>query len=131
MVISLEDYATFLISVMKGENYSPELKQDRNRVQVNRPVKYCEHGTDGCPVSQGYGLGWVVVDQENEKIVWHGGSDWSLVTSAYFYEKSQDGLIIFLNAPNRLAMDRMPELIQLMDPSSPIIDQYQLWAERD
>lgn len=131
MVISLEEYATFLISVMNGEGYSADLIKDRNRVQVTRPVKYCDEEAPGCPKAQGYGLGWVVVDEAKDKILWHGGSDWSAVTTAYFYQESKDGIIIFLNAPNKFGMDAMPGLIRLLDPTSPIIDQYELWAARE
>lgn len=131
LVITLEDCATFLISVMNGDGYSPNLKLDRNTVQVKRPVRYCEEGSVGCPTAQGYGLGWVVVDEEKDKMLWHGGSDWSAVTTAYFYQGSKDGIIIFLNAPNKFGMDIMPGLIGLLDPGSPIVDQYELWAARE
>lgn len=131
MVITLPEYARFLTSVMKGEGYDTALKAERNRVQAIRPVRYCDTGQPECPKRQGYGLGWVVVDTAKDKLLWHGGSDWSLVTSAYFYEKTGEGLIIFLNGVNARAMDAMPGLIRLFDPASPIIDQYELWAARE
>lgn len=131
MVITVQDYARILIGVMNGVGYGPALLSDRNRVQVNRPVRYCDAGSDGCPDAQGYGLGWVVVDQQGSKLLWHAGSDWSVVACAYFYDQAKDGLIIFLNAPNARAMDAMPGLLRLFDPTAPIIDQYEMWAARE
>lgn len=132
MVITLPEYAKFLAAVMRADGYPPALAAERNQVQVTRPVKFCDEGAPDCPTAQGYGLGWVVVDRaDGEKMLWHGGSDWSLVTTAYFYNGSRDGLIIFLNAPNARAMDAMPGLISLLDPGSPILDQYELWAARN
>lgn len=90
----------------------------------------CEAGDTACPRSQGYGLGFEVIDYGRFKVVGHGGSDWSELAVAYFYEPSDDAVIVFLNAPNRRALSAMPELISLLDPHSPYLSHYRAWRAR-
>ena len=132
MVINVEDYARFLISVMNDEGISEELVADRNRVQVTKPADFqivdCTTDVDQvCPDAQGYGLGWEVLDYGDTKVLSHGGSDWSELTLGYFYTTSKDGLIIFFNGPNSQAVRSMYETLQLMDPDSPMIGGYGRW----
>ena len=133
MRITVNDYAKFMISVMNAHGYSNEIAAERNRVQVGRDkgmpaIVNCDDvPTTQCPIEQGYGLGWSILDYGENKLVGHGGSDWSEVAQAYFYTHSRDGLIIFLNAPNIRALTAMPEAIELIDPDSPMIGQYRQW----
>lgn len=134
MVISVESYARFLISVMNEEGLSKALIADRNRVQITKPADQamvdCEMDKDQvCPVAQGYGLGWEVLDYGDTKVLSHSGSDWSELTLGYFYTESKDGLIIFFNAPNALAVGAMYDTLVLMDPDSPMIGGYGRWIE--
>jgi hypothetical protein len=46
---------------------------------------------------------------------------------AYTYLPSRDGVILFVNAPNRLALEAMPSLIEALDPASPYLGQFRLW----
>lgn len=48
------------------------------------------------PRSQGYGLGFEVIDYGDFKVIGHGGSDWSELAIAYFYEPSDDTVIAWL-----------------------------------
>ena len=132
MVITVEDYARFLISVMNDVGIGEELAADRNRVQVTKPADFqmvdCVMDTDQeCPEAQGYGLGWEVLDYGDTKVLSHSGSDWAELTLGYFYSKSKDGLIIFFNGPNSLAVRAMYDTLQLMDPDSPMIGGYGRW----
>ena len=135
MVIAVEDYAKFLISVMNNEGYSEPLSEDRNRVQgdENKATKVdCSSvSKESCPKEQGYGLGWEVFDYPETKLVSHGGSDWSLITLAYFYTDSRDGLIIFLNAPNKFALGAMPAPLEQIDPLAPFAAHYRRIIARD
>ncbi|MBX2821861.1 MAG: beta-lactamase family protein [Rhodothermaceae bacterium] len=132
MVITVESYAKFLISVMNEEGLSKEIIADRNRVQVTKPadqrVVDCTMDVDQtCPDAQGYGLGWEVLDYGDTKVLSHSGSDWAELTLGYVYTNSKDGLIIFFNAPNELAVRAMLDTLLLMDSDSPMIGGYRRW----
>lgn len=132
MVISVEDYARFLISVMNDGGLGEALVADRNRVQVIKPDDFqmvdCVKDVDQvCPETQGYGLGWEVLDYGDTKVLSHSGSDWAELTLGYFYTKSKDGLIIFFNGPNSKAVRAMYDTLHLMDPDSPMIGGYGRW----
>ena len=134
MIITVPDYARFLISVMNEEGYDSKLAGERDRVQVDKAeerVVDCGAGDTACPRSQGYGLGFEVIDYGEFKVVGHGGSDWSELAVAYFYEPSDDAVIVFLNAPNRRALSAMPELLSLLDPHSPYLSHYRTWLARE
>ncbi|WP_165776939.1 serine hydrolase domain-containing protein [Paremcibacter congregatus] len=128
LVITVNDFAKFMISVMKEEGYSAKIAADRNHVQADKGDEtkvICGIVPDGhCPKTQGYGLGWEVFDYGDTQLLSHGGSDWAELTTAYFYTGTQDGLVIFLNAPNYRALQVMPELIELIDPISPLVAHY-------
>jgi CubicO group peptidase (beta-lactamase class C family) len=135
MIITVPDYARFLISVMSEAGYDSKLAAERNRVQTDkgkeRVVDCKANGAADCPHSQGYGLGFEVIDYGEFKVVGHGGSDWSELALAYFYQPSNDAVIVFLNAPNRRALSAMPELISLLDPHSPYLSHYRAWLARE
>ena len=135
MRVTVPDHAKFMISVMNGDGYDDAMAADRNRVQVekwNVPesiLVMCERlPEDLCPEKQGYGLGWEVADYGDYQILSHGGSDWSEAAIAYFYTDTKDGVLIFLNAPNRNAIAMMAPAIELIHPGSPIAPHYAHWA---
>lgn len=136
MIITVPDYARFLISVMSEAGYDSKLAAERDRVQTDkgkeRVVDCKANGIAVCPRSQGYGLGFEVIDYGEFKVIGHGGSDWSELALAYFYQPSNDAVIVFLNAPNRRALSAMPELISLLDhPHSPYLSHYRAWLARE
>lgn len=135
MIVTVPDYARFLISVMSEAGYDSKLAVERNRVQTDkgkeRVVDCKADGTAACPRSQGYGLGFEVIDYGEFKVVGHGGSDWSELALAYFYQPSNDAVIVFLDAPNRQALSAMPDLISLLDPHSPYLSHYRAWLARE
>ena len=130
MAISVEEFAAILIAVMKGEGYPDAMVTDRNRVQSekDRALVYCDTpGTNDCPRSQGYGLGWEVLDYGDEVVLGHGGHDPSVLTQTYFYQQRQDGYIVFLSAPELSSLRAMPDILGALDPGSPMADQYRGW----
>lgn len=134
LVITVEDYSAFLISVMNSEGYGDALTADRNTVHATKGEAYSTVICDvveptQCPLAQGYGLGWEVLDFGTNKIVAHGGSDWHELAIAYFDTESKDGVVIFLNAPSINALRAMPDLLLLLDADSPMIGQYRRWLE--
>jgi CubicO group peptidase (beta-lactamase class C family) len=131
MVVSVEDYAAFLIGLMHGEGLTDELWAQRFDPVVfprgDWNIVACE-ATDGtaCP-SEGWALGWEVVDYGTHRLVTHGGADWGEVALAFFYPESRDGLIVFLNGRRPRAYRAMAEVIRLFDPDSPLADRYERW----
>lgn len=132
LVISVPEFARFLIALMKHTGYSDALAQERDRVHTQRGedrIVRCEQSAPvPCPQDQGYGLGFEVLDYADRHVVGHSGSDWSETSLAYVYLPSRDGLILFVNAPNRRALEAMPRLIEALDPSSPYLPKYREWA---
>jgi CubicO group peptidase (beta-lactamase class C family) len=125
LFVTVDDYAKFFISVMKGQEMSPALKTDRWRVQssfVGAPEWEClPEATITCPNPYGFGLGWLVFDYGTSKFVWAGGNDSGENALAYFDPtKPGDGVIVFINGGNGVIA--MPDIIDLIDPS-------QKWSE--
>lgn len=131
MLVTVPDYARFLAAVRRGTGYDAALARERDRVQTDRGAERlvdCQAAPDvECPVAQGYGLGFEVADFGDYTMIGHGGSDWSEQSLAYVYQPSSDGLIVFLNAPNRQALGAMPRVLALLDPSSPFASRYRSW----
>ncbi|MEM1181293.1 MAG: serine hydrolase domain-containing protein [Acidobacteriota bacterium] len=126
--VTIEDYAKFLISAMNAEGLSAEVLAERNSVRVDQGdqavVDCTEVPEADCPLAEGFGLGWEVIDFGDHLVIGHGGSDWSEVALGYFYSRSQDGLLLFFNAPNHRALGAMGEAIGWLDPDSPYLGQY-------
>lgn len=134
MAISVADYAVFLVSAMRGEGYSSALLADRNTVQGVGDHKTVECRAPGldvtmpsdprCPRAQGFGLGYQILDYGEHHVVGHEGGDWHEVTLAYGYDDTLDGVIVFLSGPQENAVRAMPEIIDRLDPDSPMSGQY-------
>jgi CubicO group peptidase (beta-lactamase class C family) len=128
MVITVEDYANFLIASMNGDYLNENIIKDRNAIQgieVSTDDVDCSQSKQAlCPIQMGYGLGWNVNQLADETLIGHRGSDWSTVSLAYYYPSSKDGLIVFFNAPNRAGIAAMVETLELLDPKSPEVHGY-------
>lgn len=125
LVITLADYTRFLIQSMRGAGLTPELKADRNTLHSTKPPIDCGPVPEArCPIRTGYALGWHVTELEDGKTIGHLGSDWSMVTMAYYYEGSRDGLVVLFNAPNRAGITAMVDALRLLDPDSPELHGY-------
>ena len=134
LVITVDDYAKFLVSSMKGEGLSSELLADKERmqgVQFEGEDIICE-GDDNipCPTKLGYGLGWSMSIFDDEKLVGHRGTNWKAVSLAYYYPASRNGLVVFFNAPNQYGITGMVDVLELLDPDSPEILGYRLRQAR-
>lgn len=125
MVITLADYARFLTLSMQESSLPPDLMRERNTLLAEEATIDCSPVPDVlCPTRVGYGLGWFIAELENNKTIGHRGSDWSVVSLAYYYEASKDGLVVFFNAPNRAGIAAMVDALQLLDPDSPELHGY-------
>jgi CubicO group peptidase (beta-lactamase class C family) len=125
MVITVADYAKFLISSMQGEGLSAELEKERDTIHgVEEDIDCSATPHARCPTRVGYGLGWSVTELGDDKLIGHRGSDWSAVSLAYYYKRSGDGLVIFFNAPNKAGIAAMVDALELLDPDSSEIHGY-------
>lgn len=132
LTISVPEFARFLLALIDHQGYDEALAKERDRVQTlrgNDSVVHCTAATaPPCPARQGYGLGVEVLDYGSHRVIGHGGSDWSEMSLAYAYLPARDGVILFVNAPNAVALKAMPRLIEALDPASPYLPQYRRWA---
>lgn len=133
MVTTVRDYARFLRAVADSDGYGPALTADRDRVQTDkgdqRIVDCAATPEVPCPDAQGYGLGFNLLRYGDTLVLGHGGADWSELAIVYISKPSRSGIIIFLNAPNRRALEAMPEVLQRMDPTSPFLPEYRRWRD--
>lgn len=135
MLTTVPDYARFLAAVLRGSGYGTAMARDRDRVHTNRgDERLVDCAADSgpaarCPHSQGYGLGFEVADFGSHRVLGHGGSDWSEQSVAYVYRPSGDGVIVFLNAPHARTVQAMPEVLAVIDPSSPFLARYRAWRD--
>jgi CubicO group peptidase (beta-lactamase class C family) len=134
MLITVPDYARFLIALLHGSGYDAATTAERDRVYTDRGDERlidCRAIPDAeCPLAQGYGLGHEVAKFAHHSVLGHSGSDWSEQSLGYVYQPTGDGLIVFLNAPNARALAAMPRILDLLDPSSPFLQRYSVWLER-
>lgn len=135
LLVTVPDYARFLAMVARNESGNAGTPLARGSVLVDTgddAIVDCDDATVAkCPRAQGYGLGFQVIDYEAMRIIGHGGNDWAEVTLGYVRLPTRDGLIVFLNAPNRRGLEAMPELVELLDPASPFPGQYRRWLARE
>ncbi len=134
LVISVEDYANFLIASMLGTALSDSLRAERDSLQgvqfTQDDIVCLDAGTIPCPTTLGYGLGWSMSLFDDTKLIGHRGTNWKVVSLAYYYPDTRDGLVIFFNAPNALGLAAMVDALELLDPDSPEILGYRLRAAR-
>ena len=116
---------------MDSTGYGAALTADRNRVQTDKgdqAIVDCAANPDlTCPVRQGYGLGFNVLDYGGETVIGHGGADWSELALVYGACRARSGLVAFLNAPNANALAAMPEVLSLLEPTCPFLPEYRRW----
>ena len=96
----------FMISVMNNEGVSqqslPSARKLRNLIAPEAESVLCEDAGDpaNCKVAMGFGLGWRIVEINNETILDHTGADSDVKTFAFFIPKRKTGAIIFTDGPN-------------------------------
>lgn len=134
MLTTVPDYARFLADVNRGSGYGKAIARDRDRIHTDRGDERmvdCTTTThpDRCPRSQGYGLGFEVADFGQYLVRGHTGSDWAEQSVGYVYQPSGDGVILFLNGPYDRTVRAMPELLAIIDPSSPFLARYRARAD--
>ncbi len=130
MTMSVESLAKFVISVANADGYDEAMVIDRNTVQsvMDRPLYFCdEPGVGDCPLEQGYGLGWQVLDYGDADIITHGGHDYSVLTVVGMNTETKDGVIVLLSAQELSSLRAMVGILGVLDPSTPLSQQYRGW----
>ncbi len=93
------DYAAFLLEVLNDKGLSPAIAAERSRIQSDNRVTYCKPGKEAsCPPAVGFGLGWEVMQFNDEKIMMHTGKDEGVFTFAYLNRTRRDGAVILTNS---------------------------------
>jgi len=93
LLTTIEDYGTFLVSVMKGTGLKPEIFQEMTTAQVesNR--------------GKHFGLGFEIYSMDNgEYALTHGGSDKGVQTVFFIFPKTGQGLLIFTNSDTGVSL---------------------------
>jgi len=135
LVISVSDYARFLVSSMNGEGLNSRIQLDRNTMQgvqfTKKDLDCGDKAAVNCPTRLGYGLGWSMSEFKNGKIIGHRGTNWTVISLTYYYPESKDGLVVFFNAPNKSGLAAMVDTLNILDPDSPEIYGYKLRLARN
>ncbi len=133
MATTVTAYARFMLAVMAGEGLNNELKRERFEVLTSTgddPILKCPfRDRSRCPVKQGYGLGWQVFEFRGQRLVSHGGSDWSEQAMAYFDPDSRDGVVLFINGPPEANAEALIAGLRVLDEDSPMAALYQGWLD--
>lgn len=96
---TIRDYATFVISVMKGEGLDRKLAGERMRGEVSIANQWpcLAQPPARCPTETDAALGWFRFEYGDQPLVWHGGDDWGEHGLAYFYPTTQDGYVVLID----------------------------------
>jgi CubicO group peptidase (beta-lactamase class C family) len=95
------DYAKFVLSVMRGDDLTPAIAQERSRVQVVEKSDLCSSTKlPGCPDSAGFGLGWEVFVIAKDTYLTHDGSDDGVSTFVYVNLTRKTSTVVFTNSSN-------------------------------
>jgi len=123
---SISDMANWLAFLMDEDTglLSSEIKQELFAPQVKTPLKnrYFRKW-DGLEGSH-YGLGWRILEYEDDKIVYHGGYVNGYRNEIAFSEKDNIGVCVLTNAPTRFAAKSVPEIIDLCRDYADRIDYW-------
>jgi CubicO group peptidase (beta-lactamase class C family) len=122
LFVTTNDYAKFMISVVKNEGLNRAAATERLRKNVEIPAPAaCQPSPDklivaDCPDITEFGLGWISYRFGERTILSNSGNDWGEFAIVYIEPVTGDGMVIFVNGGNGVpvAMDAMA----LLDPDS-------------
>ena len=103
MRTTISDYAKFMLYAFE-KPVSEALQQKRVTItRQHNPYLNCYPPTeakDFCPDRAGWGLGWMVMEWNGEKVLHHTGGDHGENTIAFYLPSKKQGGIIFTNGAN-------------------------------
>lgn len=104
---TVNDYASFVLSVMRNDGVTPEIARQRlaitrNQISPEVSESLCESAPhpETCHVQAGFGLGWHIVQINDEVIVDHTGGDADVKTMVFYLPKQKRGAVIFTCGPD-------------------------------
>lgn len=124
LYVSVDDYAKFMLALMRHDGVSDELAQQQ-LVPVASFVGASEWACEPapgvvCPERYGFGLGWMVFDYGTWRLVWGGGNDSGENAVVYFSpDQPGDATIVFVNGGNGVVASL--DIIELIDPTLPLV----------
>jgi CubicO group peptidase (beta-lactamase class C family) len=122
LFVTTNDYAKFMIGIVKKEglNHATATERLRKHVEIPAPAA-CKPSPEklnvaGCPDITEFGLGWISYRFGTRTILSNSGNDWGEFAIVYIEPATGDGMVIFVNGGNGVpvAMDAMA----LLDPDS-------------
>ena len=125
---TIEDYARLLLSV--AGNPGEQNKLDTLKQQIQSDIANDQNfrcvGLNGleCPDAYGFGLGWLIFDYRDHKLVWHGGNDQHEHAVGYIDPVSGNGAIVFANGSTGLMA--IIDVLELIDSKAQLADYYRL-----
>jgi CubicO group peptidase (beta-lactamase class C family) len=122
LFVTTNDYAKFMIAIVKNDGLNSAIATERMRKHVEIPApSTCQPSSEklkviGCPDITEFGLGWITYRFGERKILSNSGNDWGEFAIVYIEPATGDGMVIFVNGGNGVpvAMDAMA----LLDPDS-------------
>lgn len=95
-----EQYANFIVAVMKEKAVAPDIASQRFEFIDNVLADRCPVALENCPLAVGMGLGWQVFKYQSETVIMHGGADRGERTLGYFVPARGTGVVMFTNGAN-------------------------------
>ena len=97
-----EDYARFLIGILKNEGVSEALRRQQFTISLNQRQRCLKSAAnpEACPADLGFGLSWYIYDFEDERIIGHTGANLGERTLAVFSPEKKSGFVAMTNGAN-------------------------------
>ncbi len=100
-----EDYARFVLSVMRNDAVSDRARAERANMSINQVDEYCGPGEDQtdvqpCPAFMGFGIGWFLYGFEDHTLFYHSGSNWGEKSYVLFSPDLDMGLVVATTSEN-------------------------------
>ncbi len=106
LYLTVDDYAKFMMSVMKAEGLAKSIEKQRFNVVDNQITKGCPLKADHCPSEVGFGLGWEVLQYDDIRVIRHSGQDWGEQSMGFFVPETGFGLIVLTNGASGMKVIR-------------------------
>ncbi|MBV2130483.1 serine hydrolase domain-containing protein [Arsukibacterium indicum] len=97
------EYATFMLSVFEGNAVATELRERQFKIEHTVRYRSACMATplpDFCPQRQGWGLGWMIYDWGDMRLIEHSGGDHGERTLALYNPDAKRGLVVLTNGAN-------------------------------
>lgn len=104
LLTTVEEYARFLVHVMRSNRLSPKWQQERLHILTSLSgdaIWNCVPDTEvKCAHAYGHSLGWMIYQFDTKTIVKHGGNDKGENALVIYSPQTLNGAVIFVNGGN-------------------------------